>query len=240
MSQFFDSALLHLAAHKSKYPLSKQGFVDPAAAQGAGDPAAAAAGGGGDPAAGMAAMMGGGMAPPGDPAAMGGGPDPAMESRLAAIEQQLAAGGGGAAAGGVEPIKPKIDVNVEIMQMKKILARIADSLGVQIPAAEMVATPGDLTQMAQGENAAGAAPPPSPIQPIGPIAGASPDAAAAGGGAAAGGVSEKASSEILDRGRAIRKDQTSRAALALAEPTMAAKAAALAKVLNSNASTDPQ
>ena len=97
--------------------LIKRAAVDAATLAGGGA-------GGGDPAAmGMdPAMMGG------DPAAMGGGgappgPDP-LEQRLAALEAQLAAGGG-AAAGGVEPIKPKIDINVEVMKMNKMLARIA-------------------------------------------------------------------------------------------------------------------
>jgi len=139
----------------------KQAFVA------AGDPSM-----GGDPAA-----MGG--APPmdpamagGDPAAMGGAPpmDPAMggappQDPMAAIQPMIdqavqaamAAQGGGAAGGTGPAIKPKIDVNVELMQIKKLLARIADAMGVQIPAAEMVATPDDLSQMAEGGTGAPAA-----------------------------------------------------------------------------------
>jgi hypothetical protein len=152
--------------------------VDAQTLMGGGDPAAMA--GGMDP---MAAGMG---PPPGEE--MGGGGDTAgLEMRLAALEQQLAAGGGAAGAGGVEPIKPKIDVNVEIMQMKKLLARMADALGVQIPAAEMVATPDDLTQMANQEQQAGGAggagaSPTSAIPPIEPMQGASPSLAKAAEG----------------------------------------------------------
>lgn len=140
----------------------KQAFVA------AGDPSMA----GGDPAA-----MGG--APPmdpamagGDPAAMGGAPpmDPAMGGAPPmdpmaamqpmidqAVQAAMAAQGGGAAGGAGPAIKPKIDVNVELMQIKKLLARLADAMGVQIPAAEMVATPDDLSQMAEGGTGAPAA-----------------------------------------------------------------------------------
>jgi len=132
----------------------------------AGDPAM-----GGDPMAGggappMDPAMGG--APPMDPA-MGGAPpmDPAMGGAppmdpmaqiQPMIDQAVQAAMAGGAAGGAGPaIKPKIDVNVELMQIKKLLARIADAMGVQIPAAEMVATPEDLGQMAEGGTGAPAA-----------------------------------------------------------------------------------
>jgi hypothetical protein len=75
-----------------------------------------------------------------------------------AVQSAMAAQGGGAGGGGTGPaIKPKIDVNVELMQIKKLLARLADAMGVQIPAADMVATPEDLTQMAEGGTGAPAA-----------------------------------------------------------------------------------
>lgn len=76
-----------------------------------------------------------------------------------AVQAAMAAQGGGAGGGGGTgpAIKPKIDVNVELMQIKKLLARLADAMGVQIPAAEMVATPDDLTQMAEGGTGAPAA-----------------------------------------------------------------------------------
>jgi hypothetical protein len=80
-----------------------------------------------------------------------------------AVQQAMAgsgggsAGGGGAAAGAGPGLKPKIDINVEIMQMKKLIARLCDAMGVQIPAAEMVATSTDLNQMAAQQNSGAAA-----------------------------------------------------------------------------------
>lgn len=180
------------------------GGGDPAAMAG-GDPAAM---GGGDP---MAAAGGG------DPmaAAGGGGGDvAALQSRLAMLEQQIAAGGGGGAAGGgVEPIKPKIDVNVTLLQMLKILAKIADAVGVQLSAAEMVATQEDLTNFAMnqssgagvgaGGGAAGATGK-SAISPPSPIQGASPGLAK---GAhilgSAYEVNSKTMSEMGDRAAAL-------------------------------------
>lgn len=117
-----------------------------------GDPAMAG-GGGGDPAAagGDPAAAGGGDPPP-----PGGGGDP-MASLQPMIQQavqqaMMAQGGAGGGAGG--PLKPKIDVNVEMMQIKNMLAKICDQLGVQIPAQDMVATPDKLTAMAQGQSTA--------------------------------------------------------------------------------------
>jgi hypothetical protein len=162
--------------------LNKQAFVA------AGDPSMGAPAPGGDPAA-----MGG--APPmdpsmaggdpaamagGDPAAMGGAPpmDPmAMIAPMIqqAVQQAVAANGGGGGPQGAGPgIKPKIDVNVEIMQIKKMLAKIVDALGIHIPAADMVATPEDLNQIAEGGAGFAAATPDtggglgqiSPIQPM--------------------------------------------------------------------------
>lgn len=161
--------------------ISKQAFVAASDPMMTGDPAAA----GGDPAAGGAPPTdpAAGGAPPADPAAAGGGapagPDPmmAIQSMVQqAVQQAMASQGGGAGAGGAAGggIKPKIDVNVELMQIKKLLARIADAMGVQIPAAEMVATPDDLNQMAQqqqqaggGGAAAGAIPPIQPMKAAG-------------------------------------------------------------------------
>src|SRR5688572_9933352 len=99
----------------ARYAVDKQAFVDAATAGGGGMPP------GGDPAAmGMdpAAMgmdpaaMGGGGAPP--PAPTGG--DPALSAKLDQMMQlmQAQAGGAGGAAGG--QLKPKIDVNVALMQ----------------------------------------------------------------------------------------------------------------------------
>jgi len=157
----------------------------------AGDPAMM----GGDPAAmGGAPPPGGppmdpamGGAPPMDPA-MGGAPpmDPmaAMQPMIdQAVQAAIAAQGGGMGGGmgGEGQIKPKIDVNIEIMQIKKILAKISDALGIHIPAADMVATPEDLTAMAQGNSAgagamAGGGGAPSAIKPIEPMGAAMPPA----------------------------------------------------------------
>lgn len=137
---------------------------------GGGDPAAAGGGGGGmDPMAAMggmdpAAMAGGGMAPPPPPP-----PAPAPSTISPAM------------SGAVEPIKPKIDVNVTLLQILKILAKIADTLGVQIPASEMVATQGDLTDFGMKQENPQMQQQGSAIQPISPIQGASPQLA--GGGA---------------------------------------------------------
>lgn len=172
MPSIFNPALVDLAKLRVK-----QSFVDAATAGGA-DPAAA----GGAPPAGGDPMAAAG----GDPmAAAGGGapagPDPMVEIEM--LKQQIASmgqGGMGGGMGGAQPLKPKIDVNVEIMQIKKMLARVVDSLGIQIPAAEMTATSTDLTQMAQQQQgaAAGGAPAPSAIPPIQPMQAAMP---AAGG-----------------------------------------------------------
>jgi len=148
---------------------------DPAAAGGAGgmppvDPAAlAAAGGAGvDPAA-LAALGGAGGLPPGDPAALGGvgvdpaalggagglpaggaGVDPLMVQQMVqqAVQQALA-GSGGAASSGGKPLTPKIDEKVVLVQILKILARIADQLGISIPASEMIVSQQDLSGLAR-------------------------------------------------------------------------------------------
>jgi hypothetical protein len=179
----------------AKQNLAKAASTDKAAFVQAGDPAmdpmAAAGGPPMDPMAGgmppMDPMAGG---PPMDP--MAGGPPmdpmaggmPPMDPMAAiqpmidqAVQAALGASGGG---GGGGQIKPKIDVNIEIMQIKKILAKISDALGIQIPAADMVATPEDLTAMAQGNSAGAGAleggggastiSPPSPIDPMGAAA----------------------------------------------------------------------
>lgn len=133
---------------------------------------------GGDP------SQGGGMPPP-PPGGGGGGPDPmsAILQKLTSLEQNMAGAGGAGGAGGA--IKPKVDVNMVMLQILKILARIADSLGVQIPASEMVPGQADIQQLAQatqtgqplpgsdptaqagGQAPAGAIPPVPPMQPSG-------------------------------------------------------------------------
>lgn len=153
--------LLKLASNR----LRKRAFVpggDPSMGGGAppgGDPMA---GGGGAPPM-DPSMMGG--APPMDPSMMGGAPppppsggggDPAVGAKLDQLLQLMQGGVGGQSGGNAAgQIKPKIDVNVEIMKLNKMVARIADALQVHIPAHEMVATPQDLTAMANQQAASG-------------------------------------------------------------------------------------
>jgi hypothetical protein len=172
-------------------------MMDPMAAQGGGPPMDPMMGGGGPP---MDPMMGGGGGPPmpGGPPMdpmMGGAPpmDPmaALQPMIEQAVQAAMASQGGGMGGDGGQIKPKIDVNIEIMQIKKILAKISDALGIQIPAADMVATPEDLTAMAQGNSAGAGAleggggpsaiSPPSPIDPMGAAMPGAPGGGAPGG-----------------------------------------------------------
>lgn len=143
----------------AKHAFVPGGGGDPS--QGGGDPSG---GGGGAPPMdpsmmGMDPSMmggGGGGAPPPPPS--GGGGDPALTAKLDQILQALQGGGmggpqSGANAGGM--LKPKIDVNVEIMQIKHMLAKVIDSMGIPVSAQEMTATPEKLTQMAQQQQAGG-------------------------------------------------------------------------------------
>lgn len=126
------------------------------------------------------------------------------------------AGGAGGAAGAAGGIKPKIDVNVALMQLSKMVARIADALGVQIPAAEMIATPQDLTGMASQQQASANAPQQAgAVQPLQPLQPAFPPGGGGGGGGGSSGGGEK-SGEAYD-GRGLS--------------TMADRAAGLAEVL---------
>ena len=205
--------------------LTKQSFVaagdpsmDPAAAGGMppGDPAA----GGmppGDPAA-------GGM-PPGDPAAGGGDPMAALQPVIQQMVQQAVTaqgGAGGAGGGGGGSIKPKIDINIEIMQIKKLLAKLCDAMGVQIPASDMVATPEDLTEMAAGgPGAAAATPDPAAgggglgqIGAIQPMKAAQDDYQEFGEvyyGSSTPGVSTSSASSLVDRASAILAKNRARA-----------------------------
>lgn len=138
-------------ARQSVAQLNKFAFVaagDPAmgAPPPGGDPAAAAGGAPMDP-----AMAGGAPPAGGDPMAAGGGDPMAaiMPMIQQAVQSAMAANGGGAQGAG-PGLKPKIDVNIEIMQIKKMLAKIVDAMGIHIPAQDMVATPEDLNQIAQG------------------------------------------------------------------------------------------
>lgn len=142
--------------------------------------------GGGMPPGMDPSMMGGmppGGAPPMDPSMMGGAPpppppapaiDPAMIQQMVDDAVKKSTGGGNGGGGG---LKPKIDVNVELMQIKHMLAKLADALNVKIPAQDLVATPDKLLTMANGGDAtsgggdsggAGA------IPPIGGISGITP------------------------------------------------------------------
>jgi hypothetical protein len=186
-------------------PLTKEAFVpggDPAMAAGpggggappGGDPMAGGMPPGGDPMAGGAPPggdpMAGGMPPGGDPMAGGGDPMAMLQPMIQqAVQQAMAAQGGGGGAGGPAGagagLKPKIDVNVEIMQMKKLLAKLCDAMGVAIPAQDMVATPEDLNEIAAGGPGAAAATPDaggggSAIKPIEPMQAAAPEPKAAG------------------------------------------------------------
>jgi len=134
-------------------------------------------------------MMGGGMPPgaPMDPAMMGGGappPPPAGATSPDMLMQQVAAGAQGAGAGAGKGMK--VDQNMVMLQMLKLLARIADSVGVKINASDMVITPEDVSQMAEGgvgyagvtpdgggaAGGGGAPPPGGGISPIEPMAAA--------------------------------------------------------------------
>tara|TARA_R110002020_G_scaffold16515_12_gene58295 strand:- start:2681 stop:3379 length:699 start_codon:yes stop_codon:yes gene_type:complete len=164
-------------AEKSAFVQAGDPMMDPMAGGGGAPPPP-----GGPPMDPMAA--GGPPPPPGDPMMdpMAGGAPPMdpMAGLQPMIQQAVQAAMGGAGGAGEGQIKPKIDVNIEIMQIKKILAKISDALGIQIPAADMVATPEDLTAMAQGGSAGAGAiegggggsaiSPPTPIEPMGAAA----------------------------------------------------------------------
>lgn len=126
------------------------------------------------------AMMGG--APPMDPAMMGGAPpppppppaiDPAMIQQMVddAVKKSTGGNGGASAGGG---LKPKIDVNVELMQIKHMLAKLADALNVKIPAQDLVATPEKLMAMASGGDSGSGGGGAGSIPPIGGISGITP------------------------------------------------------------------
>jgi len=161
--------------HVGKRHLAKYAFVA------AGDPAMGAPPptGGAPP---MDPAMGG--APPMDPSMGGGAPPPPPMDPMAAImpmvqqavQQAMSANGGGQPQGAGPGLKPKIDINVEIVQIKKMLAKIIDALGIHVPVSDMVVTPEDLNQIAQGGPGLAAATPDGKsggglgqIAPISPI-----------------------------------------------------------------------
>lgn len=162
---------LHMLERREKRAFIPVG--DPS--MGGGQPGAG--GPGGDPSQGGG---GGGGAPPADPAGGGGAPPMTEDMVRQIVQQAMMSNGGAAGAGGAGPasgaaIKPKIDVNVEIMQVKNMLAKLCDTLGVQIPAQDMTATPDKLMAMAQGQpttsgaggqGAGSSIQPPAPMEPM--------------------------------------------------------------------------
>jgi hypothetical protein len=109
-----------------------------------------------------------------DPMA-GGGLGPGVEERLAKIEAGL--GGGGAEGAGGEMKKPKVDVNTEIYHIKKMLAKMLTTLGIQMDATDMLGDPAEDPEVPPEEAAQdphSAASQQSSIAPISPIEGASP------------------------------------------------------------------
>ena len=200
---------------------AKQAFVaggDPTM-QGGGDPSqAGGAPPGGDP------SQGGGMPPGGDPSQGGGAPpggapgasmDPTagqggvtpdignmiQQQVSSALQAQMGGAGGAGGMGGGGGMKPpKIDENVVMLQILKILAKIADALKIPIPASEMVVTQDDLKAMAQGgpgqavqqdQQQSGGQAGTSAIQPIQPMQAAAP------------GMGDKAGSDNFSRGEPL-------------------------------------
>ena len=223
-------------------PLSKVGFVDPATAggQGAPPPGGDPSGGGGAPPPGMDPSAMGGAPPPGmDPSAMGGAPPPGMDpsagggappvdptgaggsvgrAEIQAMIQTAMGGGGAAGAGGAAgggPLKKKVDVNTEIYQIKKLLALIADSMKLPVPASFMMGDPVDDPHedpaKAQGDPASAGYDPTqsSAIKPISPMQGASPAGAQADAGKSAsygrGGPIQPLTIAMSDRAGALAR-----------------------------------
>jgi hypothetical protein len=160
-------------------------------------------GGGGMPPPGMDPSMG--MPPP--PPDGGGGGDPAMTAKLDQILQALQGGAGaGAGQSGANQagmLKPKIDVNVEIMQIKHMLAKIIDAMGIPVKAQEMVATPEKLTQMASqqqgsGQQDASMGGGPGAIPPIPPMDGSGAPGGGGGGMPKAGSYRERGAAFTYD------------------------------------------
>lgn len=198
--------LLQLAKEQAKAAaVSKESFVDPAMAAGGGvppmDPAMAGGGMPMDP-----AMMGG--APPMDPAMMGGAPpmDPSLagaappaggggggmtpEDVKAIVQEVMAQQGAGGQQGGGEK-KMKVDVNQEIYQIKKLLALMAEELGIPVPPTLLLGDPAQDPHIPDSEaakdplSAASASQPKSAIPPIEPMPAASPALAAGAEGKSA-------------------------------------------------------
>lgn len=173
---FVDPSLISMAWSASAGARLKEAFTPPPAPAG---PPAAPPGPGG---------MGADPSQQGNP---GGGFDVnTLRTIVGEVVQQHMAGGGaaaGPAGAGGPAIKPKIDVNVELMQLKNMVAKILDAMQLPIPAQDMVATPEKLQAMATGQptDAAGqtgqtgqAGQPFPPIQPVQPMGQGQPAKAA--------------------------------------------------------------
>jgi len=211
--------LLKLARANVTRDLEKGAFTDPATAMGGagagaadpmamtgGDPMAAA--GGGDPMAGAMPpmpVMGADLAAAPAPAEAAGG---VTADEVRSIVEQVMANSGGAGGAGDAAIKPKIDVNVEIMQMKNMLAKLLDEQGIPMPVQEMVATPDKLQAMASGEagpgGPAGGSGIESSIKPIEGIEGAGPAMGMGGGEPKAASVLD----EALGQGREFSSQES--------------------------------
>jgi hypothetical protein len=97
------------------------------------------------------------------------------------IQQAMMMQGGGAGGGaGAKGLTPKIDEKAVMLQMLKILARIADQLGIKIPASEMVVNQQDMMGLAQASSSG------QPLPGMDPSAGAGAGGGAGGGGAIGG------------------------------------------------------
>lgn len=164
--------------------LEKRSFIpasDPSMGAGGGDPSGGA--GGGDPS--MAAAGGDPSGGAGGGAAGGGAAgDPRIDMLMQQMQQmqQMMQGGGmggggmggGMGGAGKNALTPKIDEKAVMLQILKIQARIADQLGVQIPASEMVVNQTDMMGLAQSSQAGA------------PLPGMDPSAAGGAGGGAGG------------------------------------------------------
>lgn len=52
---------------------------------------------------------------------------------------------------GQGPAKVKVDINVELLMIKKLLAKIVDALGIHVPASDLAITGDDVRQLAQSQ-----------------------------------------------------------------------------------------
>jgi hypothetical protein len=86
----------------------------------------------------------------------------------------------------VQPVKPKIDSDMEILNIKKMLAKVIDALNIQMPAQEMVTDANEMTQAGMEAQGMGGGAPAgdsggagggSAIPPIEPMQGAAPEKA---------------------------------------------------------------